>query len=272
MRRREREIIYYDDECNDDFAGVDRSRIEIDEHFPYLHKSRLWNAAAAVVYRGVMTPVAYLWCKLRFGLRVKNRRAIKLAERGQGCFLYGNHTLLAGDAFIPNLVTFPRRTFVVVGSENLSSRGTRNWIQMSGALPLPTKLSGLRAFLLAMETRVGQGSCICIYPEAHVWRYYTGIRPFGADSFRYPVRMGVPSFCTTVTYSKRRFLRTPRVTVYVDGPFYPDESLPARARAQALRDQIYQTMCRRAEESTYSPIQYVKRKERDDADPDPLRR
>ena len=257
-REASKRIVYYQDECNDDFAGIKRKTIRVGADFPYLHRSRLWNFAAFVVYRLVMTPFAYLYSKLKFGLRIVGREKLK-AEKGQGIFLFGNHTLMAGDAFIPNLVTFPRRTYVVVNADNLSVKGARNWIQMSGAIPLPTELSGMRAFLNALETRTADGHCIMIYPEAHVWPYYTGIRRFGAGAFRYPVRLNCPVYCTTVTFAKKRFGNTPRVTVYVDGPFYPDQTLHPRDREAQLCERVYATMCERAKNSTYSPITYVRR-------------
>ena len=49
---------------------------------------------------------------------------------------------------------------------------------------------------------------------------------------------------------------------YLDGPFYPDHSLPPRARAQTLRDEIYKTMVRRSQESDYEYIRYVKKEEK----------
>lgn len=250
-------IQYFRDELNDDFAGIERETIRVGADFPYLHQSRLWNAAAFVVYRLVMTPFAYLYSKIKFRLRIVGREKLKSVQ-DEGIFLFGNHTLMAGDAFIPNLVTFPRRTYVVVNADNLSVKGARNWTQMSGAIPLPTELSGMRAFLNALETRTGEGHCVMIYPEAHVWPYYTGIRPFGNAAFRYPVRLNRPVFCTTVTYQKKRFGNTPRVTVYVDGPFFPDSTLHPREREARLRDAVYETMCERAKSSTYAPIEYVR--------------
>lgn len=260
--RREKEIptIEYSDEQNDDFAGIKREAIRVGADFPYLPKSRLWNFAAFVVYRIIMTPFAFLYSKLKLGLRIVNRKAIREVGR-QGCFLYSNHTLMAGDAFIPNLVSFPRRTYVVVNAENLSARGTRNWVQMSGALPIPTELSGMRAFLDAVETRIGQGYCVQIYPEAHIWPYYTGIRNFSAASFRYPVRLNAPVYCTTTTFQRRRIGKRPRVTVYVDGPFYPNPALHPRQREKDLRDRVYETMCQRAQQSSYEAVKYVKKEE-----------
>ncbi len=250
-------VIEYENELEDDFAGVTRETIRIGADFPYLHKNPLWNLSAAVVYRGIMTPFAYLYCKCKFRLRIVGREKLKKLEGGY--FLYGNHTLLAGDAFVPNLVSFPTRNYVVVGAANLSVKGARNWTQMSGALPIPTELSGMRPFLSAMQTRIEAGHCITVYPEAHIWPYYTGIRPFGAAAFRYPVRFSKPVFCTTVTYSARKRSKTPRITVYVDGPFFADPSLPTRVQEKALRDAVYGTMCERAKLSTYAPVTYRKK-------------
>ncbi len=252
-------VIEYDDELNEEHSGIKRNPLRIGADFPYIHNSRLWNITAGIVYRGIMTPIAFLYSKIKFSVRIVGAEKLR-QSRLQGCFVYGNHTLMAGDAFIPNLVSFPRRTYVVVNADNLSLRGTRNWIQMSGALPIPNELSGMRPFLSAMETRLHEGHCIMIYPEAHIWPYYTGIRPFGATSFRYPAKLNAPVFCTTVTYSRRRIGKTPRVTVYVDGPFETDSALPIREREKQLRDTVYEAMCNRAQNSSYARIEYRKKK------------
>ena len=76
------------------------------------------------------------------------------------------------------------------------------------------------------------------------------------------VLLDVPSFALTTTYHRRRFSRKPQTVTYLDGPFYPDHSLPPRARAQALRDEIYKTMVRRSQESDYEYIRYVKKEEK----------
>lgn len=36
----------------------------------------------------------------------------------------------------------------------------------------------MRSFLDAIRTRIEEGSFIMVYPEAHIWPYYTGIRDF----------------------------------------------------------------------------------------------
>jgi arginine utilization protein RocB len=54
-------------------------------------------------------------------------------------------------------------------------------------------------------------------------------------------------------------LKTPKITVYIDGPFYPETDLRVRDAQKKLRDQIYETMKKRSENSTYERIKYVKK-------------
>lgn len=104
-----RKTIYYHDPLHDDFAptnGHIRPK-PIGADFPYEHPSPVWQALAFVVYRLIMTPFLFLYCKLVFGLRIENRKALR--ELPSGYFLYGNHTNTLADAFIPTLLAFPRR-------------------------------------------------------------------------------------------------------------------------------------------------------------------
>lgn len=66
----------------------------------------------------------------------------------------------------------------------------------------------------------------------------------------------------TTTYHKGRLFKKPYKKVYIDGPFYPDHSLPPRERQKKLRDIAYETMCERAKLNTYEYYEYV---QRDDA-------
>ena len=110
-----------------------------------------------------------------------------------------------------------------------------------------------------VERRIGEGHGVVIYPEAHIWTYYTGIRPFRDDPFYYPVKLGAPVFCFTNTYQKRGKGSKSRIVTYIDGPFYPDSKLPRREQKKELRDRVWACMCERAKESNVERIRYVKR-------------
>ncbi|MBR0162265.1 MAG: hypothetical protein IJQ02_13405, partial [Oscillospiraceae bacterium] len=83
-------------------------------------------------------------------------------------------------------------------------------------------------------------ACVAMFPEAHIWPYYTGIRPFPDTSFRYPVKENAPAVAMVVTYRKRkglfRFLKRPAITVSFSEIMMPDRSLTPRKAQRALRN------------------------------------
>ncbi len=260
-----KDIYYYRDELKDEFSGVNRKTITVDGNYRYSHGC-LWKATSWVLYRLIMTPVAFAYMKLHFSLRIIGREKLK-GHGGEGYFLYGNHTQMPGDGYMPTCITFPKRDVVVVHPDNVSLPGTRTFMEMIGALPIPNRVSGMGAFLREMQHSLNKGRCVVIYPEAHIWPYYTGIRPFTESSFRYPVLYNRPVFCFTVTYQERkksplrlmrRKEREPMITVYVDGPFYPDVHENERQAAKILRNQVYEAMVRRSAHSDCEKIRYVR--------------
>ena len=55
--------------------------------------------------------------------------------------------------------------------------------------------------------------------------------------------------------------KPPKVTVYIDGPFYPDGNLSPRDAEKKLRDTAYETMLKNSENSDYRFIEYIKKEE-----------
>lgn len=110
-----------------------------------------------------MTPFLFLYCKLVFGLRIENRKALRALPGGY--FLYGNHTNTLADAFIPTLLSFPRRANIITSADTVSIPGVRNIVQMLGAIPLANTIEGTRQFLAAMHRRLERGQAVMIYPE-----------------------------------------------------------------------------------------------------------
>lgn len=262
MKQKNR-TIYYTDELNDNFSKAKINPKKIDKNYKYLHNNIFWNFGRFFFYRIIVMPIAFLYGKLKFGMKVKNRKVFKRVK-GEGYFLFGNHTQPTNDAFAPTIVTFPKGDYVIVHPDNVSMPFLGKITPFLGALPLPDDLSAGRNFLNALEKRILQENCIVIYPEAHIWPYYTKIRPFISNSFKYPIKFDVGSFCMTTTYQKRQHRKTPKITIYVDGPFYADKNLSLKEQEKQLRDIVYETMCNRAKESNFEYIKYIKAKEKID--------
>ncbi len=251
---KQQRVIEYTDHLNDEFSTAQITPRVIDGSYRY-ERAR---AAHFFWYRMVATPLAYLYLKLKFHHRVIGREKIDIA-RGQGFFLYGNHTQIIADALIPSFVSHPTNAHVVVHPNNVSMPFLGRVTPHMGALPLPDDAEAAKNFNDAMAHRLQQGKCVTIYPEAHIWPYYTDIRPFDDASFFYPIKYGAPVYCFTNVYRAARRGEHPRIFTYVDGPFYPDQTLPLRQRRRALRDAVYATMCERAALSDCQYIEYRKK-------------
>ena len=253
-----RKVIYYEDELNDEFSTAQITPRTIDGSYVYCHDSAWKKFTHFFWYRIVATPIAYIYTKAVFHHKIVNKRILREFD-GIGYFMYGNHTQDIADAFIPNLLRVKKPSYVIVHPNNVSMPILGKITPSLGALPLPDDMEAYRNFIAAIEQRIKENNKVVIYPEAHIWPFYTGIRNFPDTSFGYPVKLGVPTFCFTNTYQKRKWSKKPRIVTYIDGPFYPDSSLPARRQKAELRDRVHAQMRERAKESTVERIKYIKR-------------
>ncbi len=251
--------MYYSDELNDDFSGISRKQIEIDENFNFIHNNVLWIFCSFLIERFVLIFIAYFYRKIKFRQKVIGKKKLK-GYKGK-YFIYGNHTQAPGDGFLPPAFMYPRKPFFVVSPDNIAMKGTANFIMMLGAIPTPTTLKAYRSFEKSLNTYINRHHPIVIYPEAHIWPYYTKIRNFKSTSFRYPVKFNVPSFCFTNTYIKRRFSKKPKMITYIDGPFYPNDKLIFKEQVKDLRNQVYNKMIDRSKQSNYEYVYHYIKKE-----------
>lgn len=257
IMKKEQKIIYYQDELNDEFAGDHIKAKRIDGAYRYLREDWLGKFSHMFWYRIVAIPMAKLYMKIHFHHKIVGAEVLQQAA-DTGYFMYGNHTHFLADALIPTMVSLPKETYVIVHPNNVSMPVLGRITPSLGALPLPDDREAAKHFVEAVSTCIDRKKCVMIYPEAHIWPFYTDIRPFKDTSFRYPVQKKVPVFCLTNTYQKGSSDKTPQIVTYIDGPFYPDASLPAKQQKKILRDQVYTAMKRRVKNNTMTMIRYEK--------------
>lgn len=184
-----------------------------------------------------------------------NRKAFKMAKK-EGCFIVSNHTQVQSDSYIGPLATFPKKCFIISNPHVLSVRGMRLGMQAYGVIPLGSNLKEKKEFLRCVEKRINDGNAVIVYPEAHVWPYYTKIRPFDHQAFTYLAKLKKPMLVFTNCYQKRKFSKKPQIVTYIDGPFYASEESGKFEAAKELRDIAYKVMCERTEK--YSTCEYIK--------------
>lgn len=241
---------------DEDFVQSKNQSFKLDPNYKWLRLDPISKCKAKLIY-GLAVVFSSVYCRLFLHLRIKGAKRLRLAKNSGG-FIFGNHTQPIGDVFNPALASLPKRIYTVVSPANLGIPVLGNVLPYLGALPVADTVSGMKKLNEAIDYRLKQKAFITIYPEAHVWEYCSFIRPFDETAFKFPARFDKPSFCMTATYQKRRFFKKPRLTLYIDGPYYCDKTLGQKEQARDLMNRIYRQMKNRSLETNCEYIKYEK--------------
>ena len=255
-----KKVIYYNDELNEEFSKAKITPRVIDANYKYVHKNPLWNLCSFVLQNVLSMPIKILYSKIKFRITYIGKEKLKQYKK-EGYFVYANHTQAFADTFIPSIPIYPKRNFFIVNPENVSVKGARTLVQMLGALPIPSNKAATKNFLEVIKQKINKKYAITIYPEAHIWPYYTKIRPFKDVSFKYPIQLEKPSFCITNTYqSYGKNKNKIKIVSYIDGPFYANKDLMTiKEQQKELRDKIYNCMVEKSKNSNIEYIKYIKK-------------
>ena len=249
-----KKVIYYKDELNDEFSTAQITPIVIDEKYKYKH-GKIWEFSSYVIQNVLSMPIKIAYCKLKFKLKFIGKEKLK-PYKNTGYFVYVNHTQAFADTHIPSLAVYPKRNFLIVNPENVSIKPFGGLIEMLGAIPVPGNKTAMKNFIEVIRKRIDNNNSITIYPEAHIWPYYTKIRPFKSVSFTYPVEMDKPVFCMTNTYQRDGNKEKAKIVTYIDGPFYANKELSTKEQKFDLRNRVYDAMVERSKNSNIEIIEY----------------
>ena len=256
-------VIYYENELNDEFSDAKITPRVIDGNYKY-SKGPVWEFVSLIIQNVLSMPIKLIYPKFKFKIKYVGKEKFKKCK-DQGYFIYANHTQAFCDTFIPSVANYPKRNFLIVNPENVSMKFMKTLVEMLGAIPIPGTKTAMVNFLKTIHKRIIQGHSITIYPEAHIWPFYTKIRPFKDVSFKYPVELNTPVFSITNTYHAcgTNYDKV-KIVSYIDGPFYPrteinGKILNKKQIQKDLRDQVYNCMVERSKKSNIEYIKYIKK-------------
>lgn len=251
----EEKIIYYSDPLNDEFSSAIITPKVIDENYRYVRiNTFLGKLARLFWYHIVFRPFGFFHLKFKYHHKIIGKEKLKLTKK-EAYFMYGNHTLEFEDAFVFQYFDHKEK-FVITHPNNVSMKFLGKITPCLGALPLPSNMKAYKNFLNAIDYHIKHNHPIVIYPEAHIWPFYTDIRPFKDTSFHYPIKANVKTYCFTNTYQKTKNNKFKLVT-YIDGPF-------EASTKEELRDLVYNQMKERSKNSNFEKIKYVYRSKEND--------
>lgn len=263
MKKKEKQTIFYRDELNDDFAGNNIKTKEIPNDFKYLNNSWLFRVNSWLLRYLFAVPVLWLANVFVFRVKIVNKKLLKPLKK-QGYYVFSNHVLPYDPIILPANTQVGKRMIIIAGPDLFSISPFVSWlVKHFYAIPTPNAdITMCENFCECLSTNVKQGNRVLIFPEAHIWPYYNGIRNFKASSFKYPVNDNAPIVVATTTFKKRKGNRKPKPIVYLDGPFYPNTSLTSREQIKDLRERAYNAMKWRAgQDNNYAYINYVKKED-----------
>ena len=146
-------INYYKDELNDEFSGANITPRVIDENYKYIHKNPLWNFASFLLQNVLSMPIKIIYGKTKFRIKYIGKEKLKKYKK-EGYFVYANHTQVFADTFLTSNVIYPKRNYLIVNPENVSMKFLGNFVQMFGAIPIPTGRDGMKNFLNAIKYHI----------------------------------------------------------------------------------------------------------------------
>ena len=154
---KEKKVIYYTDELNDEFSAAKITPIKIDGNYRY-SKNALWDLCSLIVQNVLSMPIKVGYAKLKFKIKYIGKQKLKKYKK-EGYFVYVNHTQAFADTFIPSISIYPKRNFLIVNPENISMKFSKTIIEMLGAIPVPGDKVSMRNFLEIIKK----------YPVTHLY-------------------------------------------------------------------------------------------------------
>lgn len=253
--------IYWSDEINDDFDEVGLSRPEVPENYHYERVNPINRFFSGILYHGIAKPILGLFC-LFLGIRYKGKENLKLLK-GQGAFIYANHVGISDVyKYQTTLFFFKKRVNILGYPDSLSIPVVKHIVRALGYLPVPNHgdLKNLVKLTDACKFYLDKKQFLLIYPEAHIWPYYTKIRNFPSGSFIYPSKYNAPVVPVVTTWRKPLVGKKPKQTIYVCEPIFPRSDLSPQENKDYLYNECLNAMKQISESvHQYEYIKYIKK-------------
>lgn len=248
----------YYESFEDEFETTADQNYKLPDDYKWIRTDLKSKILSPIIY-GAALVFGTIYCRLILKIRFKGRKNLK-GQKGN-FFVYANHAQPVGDVFTPALCVFPKRIYTVVSTANYGIPFIGKILPYLGALPIENSLRGIKELSAAIERRTSEMRPVVIYPEARVWKYYTGIRPFPETSFKFPSKSDSPIFVMTSVYKKSHFFKRPITETYIDGPFYPSGD-NVKEKAAFLCEKTREVMESRSALSDCEYIKYRKKGEK----------
>jgi 1-acyl-sn-glycerol-3-phosphate acyltransferase len=198
----------------------------LDANYPYRDKRLHVKALMFVLYL-VIQSIVFVILKITTGAKIKNKKVLKqyADSLNSGAITVSNHVHM-WDFLCIMLAVRPKRLYYPAWATNLKGPN-RHCIRLTGGIPIPNTLAGLRCFYKTMDEILQEKRWLHFFAEGSMWHYYKGIRPFKTGAFKLSIKNKVPIIPIAINYRQPKGLfkllhsHAPLLTVNVGEPISP---------------------------------------------------
>lgn len=248
-------IIYWSSELYDDFDEIGLSRPSLPKNYNYERNNHFANFWSGILYFGIVRPILAAFCFFS-GIKVKGKKNIK-SLRHKGYFIYSNHVSIS-DAFKIQALIYPfKRTNAIGYTDSLTVPIIGKAMKGLGLIPLPLKddVENMKKFTNSFSYFLKKKERIIIFPEAHIWPYYTKIRTFRKGSFLFPAMNNAPIVPMCTVFRKPLIGKKPKQTILIGKPIYPLSDLSVLENKEYLYEACLSTL--KALSSSVKQYEYI---------------
>lgn len=231
-----------------------------DGTYKYSHrKNPFWNFGHGVTALLFKLLGGYLLGGIVYGAwRVKDRKKLKKLKGG---FITTSNHVGYVDAFLTRRAMGFKKQYIVAAPYNCKRTLGGGLLKMATMLPLPSSVTGVRAFNEELKYVASRGAAIHFYAEQTMWIRYEKPRPYKEGAFYYADMLDVPVvpmfYCFKEPKGLRRLFGLPRADVRIGDPIYSDKSLPKNERKADMARRAYAAAVAMYEDFNGKPLEYL---------------
>lgn len=207
-----------------DYHTIDAKPVELENDYIFFRQTFFFKIGSFIVVFLIKLFIYFIYGKLILGLRVKNKKQIKLLKK-EGFILISNHMHTLDGVWLGAMI-FPKKVFVTMLQTNLGLPFVGKILRIAGGVPIPLKREQMPAFLNGLKKELDNNKSILVMAEAAIKPYHVGIRKFFNGAFRFAINSEAKILPFVYIYKKRKGLsklifKKPRLELHVLPPYEP---------------------------------------------------
>ncbi len=220
---------------------------EINENYNFINKNIFFRFFSFIL-RFIAIMFMGPWIKHRYKLEIVGKENIKLVKK-KGVIVTVNHVHNFDNLLVGTRLLHHRKCYFITLKDNINMPLVGFFLRSLGGIPIPSSLKAMPSFEKSVDELLKKKKAVIICPEASLWPYYRGVRPFKKGAFRFAVKNNSPVLPVVISF--RRKLRKKAAkkgkekykyyfTVHVGKPLEQDATLERRAQVVDLTNRAHE--------------------------------